>query len=179
MTLLSTPFFRVARVQTLRRYSSRLIARLMTSEWSHARGHTRKARPPVARSTPVRRARRPGCGAPACGHTRKAHLAVKHATPTARTSTRTTRKAHPSVVRTDFERCTPHAAARDDPPAPTHLSCMCAWRVAHGSCELDGAKREPPSLWMRNVQLAIFSIPQARLPAAHHSPHVVTSNRAP
>jgi len=28
-------------------------------------------------------------------------------------------------------------------------------------CELDGAKREPPSLWMRNVQLAIFSIPQA------------------
>jgi len=31
------------------------------------------------------------------------------------------------------------------------------------SCDVDGARVEPMSLWLRNVQLAIFSIPQAAL----------------
>ena len=31
------------------------------------------------------------------------------------------------------------------------------------SCDVDGARREPMSLWLRNVQLGLFSIPQAAL----------------
>ena len=31
------------------------------------------------------------------------------------------------------------------------------------SCDIDGARTAPMSLWMRNVQLAVFSIPQAAL----------------
>ena len=28
------------------------------------------------------------------------------------------------------------------------------------SCDVDGARREPASLWLRNIQLGLFSIPQ-------------------
>lgn len=35
--------------------------------------------------------------------------------------------------------------------------------AADDSCDADGARREPLSLWMRNVQLSVFSIPQAAL----------------